>query len=164
MSILYVFFVFGHPRLLENQALLFSVSMQCAVLYNQVNACKVRVKTSVCAFMCECVCICVCTCVCACVLCEHYIWSIIYACMYGHVCVYICVCKCAYVCARTCMCLSVECCWFTSHKLSSISHDSWCLNSWLELRVASLVQETGHWITLHQAVYIQGVGVLGKDT
>ena len=62
-SILYVFFVFGHPRLLENQALLFSVSIQCAVFSNQVNACKVRVKTSVCAFMCECVFMCARVCV-----------------------------------------------------------------------------------------------------
>lgn len=96
---------------------------------------------------------------CVSVIYGYYTYMYVWVC----VCVYLCVCKRAYVCARTCVCLSVGCCWFTSRKLSYISHDSWCLNSWLELRGASLMQEMGLWITRHQAVCIQGAGVLGKD-
>lgn len=70
--------LFGHPRLPENEAFPFSISVECFVFYNQINACKVKGKMS-------------CMCVHVCVNVRMYL------CICMHVCVFVFVCESVYV-------------------------------------------------------------------
>lgn len=103
-------------------------------------------------------------------------WKCVCVCMCVRVCMYLCVCAsvcvfervCADVCEQVWVCICVlVCAWAWNAAVDCLhgnsprySHYSWCLNSWLELRMTSLVRETGLQTTLHQAVCIHGS--LGK--
>lgn len=87
MSTLYVFFVFGHPRLLEHQAFLFKcLSTMCCFL--QPSKCMQSETENVCVCACvwEYVCICVCASVCVCL--SVYVQMCVSKCG----CVFVCLC------------------------------------------------------------------------